>query len=191
VIVDIGGGSTELVAGGRDGIRWHDSLDIGSGRVTERFLSSDPPTEDELDAAAAAVRALLAERVPEEVRAATSSAIGVAGTITSLAALALGFKEYDRNRVHGSELSAPALEEQLQRLASVPIEARRRMPPLDPDRAPVIVGGALIAREVLTYFGLDKLEISERDILDGAALAAAELPQEEDGPAPPGAHTCC
>jgi exopolyphosphatase/guanosine-5'-triphosphate,3'-diphosphate pyrophosphatase len=191
VIVDIGGGSTELVAGGREGIRWHDSLDIGSGRVTERFLSSDPPTEHELDAAAAAVRGLLVERIPEEVRADTSSAIGVAGTITSLAALALGLDEYDRDRVHGSELSAHALEEQLQRLASVPIEERRRMPPLDPDRAPVIVGGALIAREVLTYFGLDKLEISERDILDGAALAAAELPQEEEGAVPPGAHTCC
>ena len=191
VIVDIGGGSTELVAGGRDGIRWHDSLDIGSGRVTERFLSSDPPTEDELDAAAAAVRALLAERIPEEVRADTSSAIGVAGTITSLAALALTLEEYDRDQVHGSELTADALEEQLQRLASVPLEERRRMPPLDPDRAPVIVGGALIAREVLTYFGLEKLEISERDILDGAALAAAELPQDEEGEVPPGAHTCC
>ena len=65
------------------------------------------------------------------------------------------------------------------------------MRPLDPDRAPVIVGGALIAREVLTYFGLDKLEISERDILDGAALAAAELPKEDEGAAPPGAYTCC
>jgi exopolyphosphatase / guanosine-5'-triphosphate,3'-diphosphate pyrophosphatase len=191
VILDIGGGSTEFVAGGPDGIRWHDSLDIGSGRVTERFLPSDPPTEDELDAAAAAVRALLAERIPEKVRADTSSAIGVAGTITSLAGLALGLEEYDRDRVHGSELSAHALEEQLRRLASAPIEERRRMPPLDPDRAPVIVGGALIAREVLTYFALEKLEISERDILDGAVLAAAELPQEEEGAAPPSAHTCC
>jgi len=191
VIVDIGGGSTELVAGERDGIRWHDSLDIGSGRLTERFLGSDPPTAAELDAAAAAVRALLAERVPEEIRSGTSSAIGVAGTITSLSALALGLDEYDRDRVHGSELTAQALEEQLRRLASVPVEERRRIRPLDPDRAPVIVGGAIIAREVLAFFRLDKLEISERDILDGAALAATELPAEEEGAAPPGAHTCC
>jgi exopolyphosphatase/guanosine-5'-triphosphate,3'-diphosphate pyrophosphatase len=191
VIVDIGGGSTEIVAGGHDGVRWHDSLDIGSVRLTERFLHSDPPTEGELRAAATAVRALLAERVPEEIRGDTSSAIGVAGTITSLGALALGLEEYDRDRIHGLELGAAALQEQLQRLASVPLERRRRIRPLDPDRAPVIVGGAAIAREVLTHFGLDRLEISERDILDGAALAAAELPEDEEGSAPHSAHTCC
>jgi exopolyphosphatase/guanosine-5'-triphosphate,3'-diphosphate pyrophosphatase len=191
VIVDIGGGSTELVAGGHGGVGWHDSLDIGSVRITERFLHSDPPTRDELDDAATAVRALLADRVPDEIRTDISSAIGVAGTITSLGALALGLEEYDRERVHGSELTAEGLGEQLRRLASVPLEQRRGMRPLDPDRAPVIVGGAVIAREVLAYFGLDKLEISERDILDGAALAAAESPAEEEGAAPPGAYTCC
>ena len=191
VIVDIGGGSTELVAGGRDGIRWHDSLDLGSARLTERFLHSDPPTAEDLGGAAVAVRSLLAERVPAEIRTATGAAIGVAGTITSLGALALGLEEYDRDRVHGFELTAEALDEQLRRLASVPLEERRGMRPLDPDRAPVIVGGAVIAREVLAYFGLDELEISERDILDGAALAAAELPEEEQSAAPPGAHTCC
>jgi len=191
VIVDIGGGSTELVAGALDGLRWHDSLDIGSVRLTERFLHSDPPTEAELDDAAAAVRALLSERVPDEVRNETRSAIGVAGTLTSIAGLALGLEEYDRDQVHGFELSAEALDEQLQRLASVPLAERRKLRPLDPDRAPVIVGGAVIAREVLDFFGLDKLEISERDILDGAALAAAELPEEDEGAAPPGAYTCC
>jgi exopolyphosphatase/guanosine-5'-triphosphate,3'-diphosphate pyrophosphatase len=191
VIVDIGGGSTELVAGASDGLRWHDSLDIGSVRITERFLHSDPPTEAELDDAAAAVRVLLWERVPDEVRKDTRSAIGVAGTLTSIAGLALGLEEYDRDQVHGFELSAEALDEQLQRLASVPLVERRKLRPLDPDRAPVIVGGAVIAREVLDFFGLDTLEISERDILDGAALAAAELPEEEEGAAPPGAYTCC
>jgi exopolyphosphatase / guanosine-5'-triphosphate,3'-diphosphate pyrophosphatase len=191
VIVDIGGGSTELVAGGPNGVGWHDSLDIGSVRITERFLHSDPPTQDEQSSAATAARALLAERVPDEIRDDISSAIGVAGTITSLGALALGLEKYDRDRVHGSELTAEALERQLRRLASVPLEERRGMRPLDPDRAPVIVGGALIAREALAYFKLDKLEISERDILDGAALAAAELPEEEEGAAPPGAYTCC
>ena len=191
IIVDIGGGSTELVAGGPDGVRWNDSLDIGSARLTERFLKSDPPAQDELDRGAGAVRALLAERVPDEIRGDTQAAIGVAGTITSLAGLALGLQEYDRERVHGFELTAEALEEQLNRLASVPLEERRQIRPLDPDRAPVIVGGAVIAREVLSFFGLDVLEISERDILDGAALAAAELPEQEEGAAPPGAYTCC
>lgn len=191
VIVDIGGGSTELVAGGPDGVRWHASLDIGSVRLTERFLGSDPPAQAELDECAAAVRALLAERVPEEVRSSTSSAVGVAGTITSLAGLALGLQEYDRAQVHGFELGADALAGQLDRLASVPVDERRKMRPLDPARAPVIVGGAVIAREVVAFLGLDSLEISERDILDGAALAAAELPEREEGAAPPGAYTCC
>jgi len=191
VIVDVGGGSTELVAGEPDGVRWHDSLDIGSVRLTERFLHSDPPAENELGACAAAVRALLAERIPDDVRRDTRATIGVAGTITSLAGLALGLEQYDPDRVHGYELSAEALDEQLERLASVPVEERRQMRPLDPDRAPVIVGGAVIAREVLSFFGSMTLEISERDILDGAAFAAAELPAEEEGAAPPGAYTCC
>ncbi|TML95342.1 MAG: Ppx/GppA family phosphatase [Actinobacteria bacterium] len=191
VILDVGGGSTELVAGGPDGVRWHDSLDIGSVRLTERFLKSDPPTGEELDACATAVRSLLAERVPDEIRGGTRFAVGVAGTITSLAALALGTEEYDRDRVHGFELGAEALKSQLERLASVPVDERKQMRPLDPDRAPVIVGGAVIAREALSFFGLDVLEISERDILDGAALAAAELPEQEEGAAPPGAYTCC
>ena len=191
VIIDIGGGSTEFIAGEPDGVRWHDSLDIGSVRLTERFLHGDPPTAAELDACATAVRALLTERIPEEVRSATASAIGVAGTITSIAALALGLEEYDRDRVHGSRLSAEDLSAQLGRLAGVPLAERRTFRPLDPDRAPVIVAGAVIAREALAFFGLDALEISERDILDGAALAAAELPEQKEGAAPPCAHTCC
>ena len=191
VIVDIGGGSTELIAGEPDGVRWHDSLDIGSVRLTERFVHSDPPTGDELSACASAVQALLAERVPDDVRERATAAIGVAGTITSIAALALGLDEYDRERVHGSRLTADELSAQLNRLAAVPVAERRELRPLDPERAPVIVAGAVIAREVLSFFGLAELEISERDILDGAALAAAELPEEEEGAAPPGAYTCC
>ena len=191
VIVDVGGGSTELVAAEPDDVRWHDSLDIGSVRLTERFLHSDPPTRGELDACGRAVQELLSERVPDGIRARTASAIGVAGTITSIAALALGLEEYDRERVHGSKLPASTLAEQFERLASVPLAERRQLRPLDPERAPVIVAGAVIVRETLSFFGLDVLEISERDILDGAALAAAELPEEEEGAAPPGAYTCC
>src|SRR5207244_233729 len=142
VIVDPGGGSTEFVVGGPDGVRWHDSLDVGSARLTERFLHSDPPAAGELAAAAEAVQTLLADRVPEDVRRSVSSAIGVAGTITSLAALDLDLVEYDRDRVHGHVLGADALERQLDRLASVPVDERRTMRPLDPERAPVIVAGA-------------------------------------------------
>ena len=191
LMVDIGGGSTELIAGEPDGVRWHDSLDIGSVRLTERFLHGDPPTRGELAACASAVRALLAERVPDEIRERITAAIGVAGTITSIAGLALGLDEYDRDRVHGSRVTSEELRRQLERLAAVPIDERRKLRPLDPDRAPVIVAGAVIARETLDFFGLDALEVSERDILDGAALAAAELPEREEGAAPPGAYTCC
>ena len=191
VILDIGGGSTELVFGGPDGVGWHDSLDIGSVRLTERHLPSDPPTADELTACAAAVRSLLDERVPEQVREEATAVVGVAGTITSLAALDLGLDEYDRDRVHGHVLPAEGLERQLERLATLPIAERRQIRPLDPERAPVIVAGAVIACKALSFFGVDALEVSERDILDGAALAAAELPQEEEGAAPPGAYTCC
>jgi len=180
LIVDVGGGSTELIAGEPDGVRWHDSLDIGSVRLTERFLRSDPPSVEELAACAADVRALLAERVPDEIREGTTSAIGVAGTITTLAALA-----------DESPLSAHALSAQLDRLARLPVAERRALPSLDPEHAPVIVAGALIARETLSFFNLDELEVSQRDVLDGAALAAAELPEEEEGAAPPGAYTCC
>jgi exopolyphosphatase/guanosine-5'-triphosphate,3'-diphosphate pyrophosphatase len=186
LIVDVGGGSTELIAGEPDGVRWHDSLGLGSVRLTERFLHGDPPTPEELASCAVAVNALLAERVPDEIRERTAAAVGVAGTVTSLAALALG-----RDDVHGSRLSAAALSEQLERLAAVPVAERRLLPRLDPDRAPVIVAGAVIVRETLAFFGVDELEVSERDILDGAALAAAELPDAEEGAAPPGAYTCC
>jgi exopolyphosphatase/guanosine-5'-triphosphate,3'-diphosphate pyrophosphatase len=189
LIVDIGGGSTELIAAGADEVRFHDSLDIGCVRLTERFLHGDPPTEAELAECAGAVRALLAERVPDDVRA--SAAIGVAGTITSLAALDLRLGEYDAERVHGHVLSRRAIDEQLALLASVALDARRRIRPLEPERAPVIVAGVVILGEVLDHFGLDAIEASERDILDGAALAAAELPAPDEGAAPPGAYTCC
>ena len=189
LVIDIGGGSTELVAGGPDGLRFHDSLDLGCVRLTERFLHSDPPSGAKLTACADAVRALLAERVPDDVR--PEAAIGVAGTITSIAALDLGLAEYDPEQVHGHVFTRASVDEQLRRLASVPVAERREIPALEPERAPVIVAGAVILREVLDHFGLDRLEASERDILDGAALEAAGLPEPEEGAAPPGAYTCC
>ena len=189
LIVDIGGGSTELLVAAADGVRFHDSLDVGCVRLTERFLGSDPPTEAELDECARAVRALLAERMPEDVR--PEGAIGVAGTVTSLAALDLRLGEYDGERVDGHVLSRAAIDDQLALLASVAVDVRRTIRPLEPERAPVIVAGAVILREALAHFELDAIEASERDILDGAALAAAELPEPDEGAAPPGAYTCC
>ena len=177
LVVDIGGGSTELITE-----REQISLDVGSVRLTERFLHSDPPAGEELDAAARAVRELLPDLHPTE-------AIGVAGTITSLAALELG--EYDPERVHGYRLSREAVEAQLEHLASLPLDERRGLPGLDPDRAPVIVAGAVIINEVMKRYDLAELEVSERDLLHGAALAAAALAEPQEGEAPPGAYTCC
>jgi exopolyphosphatase/guanosine-5'-triphosphate,3'-diphosphate pyrophosphatase len=190
-IVDLGGGSTELVVGDGNAVSWRDSLDIGSVRLTERFLHSDPPTDAELARCADAVRSLLAERVPDDVRREVSAAIGVAGTITSIAALDLGLDEYDRSRVDGHLLTQAALERTGRRLAAVTLEERRRLRPLDPERAPVIVAGAVIVQQIVEFLGVDGIEASEHDILDGAALAAAELPASEEGAAPPGAYTCC
>jgi exopolyphosphatase/guanosine-5'-triphosphate,3'-diphosphate pyrophosphatase len=159
--------------------------------MTERFLASDPPTDGELAACAGAVRELLAARVPGERRDAVRAAIGVAGTVTTLAALELGLVEYDPERVHGHRIAAAGVERELERLASLPVEERRAVPGLEPERAPVIVAGIVVVREVLAFFGLDGLEASERDLLHGAALAAAELPPVPEGAAPPGAYTCC
>jgi exopolyphosphatase/guanosine-5'-triphosphate,3'-diphosphate pyrophosphatase len=93
--------------------------------------------------------------------------------------------------VHGHVIPAAGVEAQLRRLASMPVAERRQIRPLEPERAPVIVAGTVILREILRRFALDGIEASERDILDGAALAAAELPATDEGAAPPGAYTCC
>ena len=191
LIVDLGGGSTELVVAGEDEIEFRTSLDIGAVRLTERFLPSDPPADEELEACRRAIAALLAERVPDDVREGVARAIGVAGTVTTLAALDLGLPAYDRDRVHAHVLTAEGARRQLERLAALPIAERREVPALEPERAPVIVAGAAIVVELLTFFGLGGIEASERDLLDGAALAAAELPEPVEGDAPPGAYTCC
>jgi exopolyphosphatase/guanosine-5'-triphosphate,3'-diphosphate pyrophosphatase len=177
LVLDVGGGSTELITA-------HErvSVDVGSVRLTERHLHSDPPSREELEEAAHAVRDVLPELE-------AGDAIGVAGTVTSLAALELG--GYDPDRVHGHRLSRAGADGQLRRLASLPLAQRRELPGLDPERAPVIVGGAVVVREVLDRYGLEGLEVSERDLLHGAALEAAALPEPAEGDAPPGAYTCC
>jgi exopolyphosphatase/guanosine-5'-triphosphate,3'-diphosphate pyrophosphatase len=184
LVVDIGGGSTELVLAA-DGVPPSlVSLDVGCVRVTERFLRSDPTTAQELEEASAFVRSLLP---PYEPRA----AIGVAGTVTTLATLDLGDEEYDPQRTHGHRIPRASVDEQLERLARMTTAERKRMPGIEPGRAPVIVAGLVVLREILDTYGLDEIEVSERDILHGAALAAAELPEPEEGAAPPGAYTCC
>jgi exopolyphosphatase/guanosine-5'-triphosphate,3'-diphosphate pyrophosphatase len=172
LLADVGGGSTELVLDG-----FQTSLPMGSVRFTERH-------GEDVDASIRAARALLPKLGPESV-------VGVAATITSLAALDLGLERYDRARVHGHVLTRDAARAQLERLAALPLEERRRVPALEPERAPVIVAGGAILLAILDEYELGAIRVSERDLLDGAALAAAELPEPEEGAAPPGAYTCC
>jgi len=167
LIVDIGGGSTELVLGDSTGVLSAVSLQIGCVRLTERFLRSDPPSATELEGCRAYVDTVLPALAPRR-------AIGVAGTVTSLAAIDLGLGEYDPGRIHGHRLQRTAVERELGNLASLPLEQRRTVVGLEPARAPVIVAGTLILCEVLAAYGLHEIEASERDILQGAALAAAD-----------------
>ena len=186
LVVDIGGGSTELTVDG-----FHTSLELGSVRQTERFVASDPPTAEELARCADDVRATLETRVPGEIRGGAADGLAVAGTVTTLAALDLGLERYDRDRVDGHRLTAAAVHAQRDRLAALPLAERRLLPSIEPERAPVIVAGAVILAGILDAFALAGVDVSEHDILDGAALAAAELPAPEEGAAPPGAYTCC
>jgi exopolyphosphatase/guanosine-5'-triphosphate,3'-diphosphate pyrophosphatase len=175
MLIDIGGGSTEYVIGRpRVEPEFHVSTRMGSVRHTERFLDSDPPAPDELAALAVDARRIVQSEVPEEQREGTEHGIAVAGTATSLAAIDLQLDPYDPKRVHGHRVTVPACERMLSMLAARPVAERRRVTGLDPDRAPTIVAGAVILLESIKVFGLDEIEISEADILHGAALAAAE-----------------
>jgi exopolyphosphatase/guanosine-5'-triphosphate,3'-diphosphate pyrophosphatase len=182
VVIDVGGGSTELILGGPDGVAFHTSLDLGCVRLTERFGT-------DFGAAAAHVREVLAGSVPGDVR--PQAAIGVAGTITTIATLDLGLEQEDPDVVHRHRLSAETVAAWTARLEGLSVEEIRALRGMHPDRAPVITAGAVVVRETLAHFGLELLEVSEHDIMHGAALAAAELPEEAEGGAPPTAHTCC
>ena len=182
VVIDVGGGSTELILGGPDGVAFRASLDLGCVRLTERFGT-------DFGAAAAHVRDVLAGSVPAEVR--PRAVIGVAGTITTIGTLDLGLDEEDPEIVHGHGLSAETVAAWTERLEGMTVEEIRALRGMHPDRAPVIAAGAVVVHETLVYFGLETLEVSEHDIMHGAALAAAELPAEAEGGAPSSAHTCC
>jgi len=174
LVIDIGGGSTEFVTG-RPGADpdFHVSTRMGSVRQSERHLLADPPTAAELEALAEDARAIVEGNVPPEVRERVESGIAVAGTPTSLAAIDQELNPYDPERVHGYRLGQDACARILARLAELPLERRRAVPGLHPDRAPTIVAGVVILLESMRACGLDEIEVSERDILHGAALAAS------------------
>jgi exopolyphosphatase/guanosine-5'-triphosphate,3'-diphosphate pyrophosphatase len=173
LVIDVGGGSTELVIGALGTVSFHVSLQVGVVRQTERHLHGDPPSAGELNALRRDVRTLIERDVPATERRGVERAIAVAGTATSLAAIDQALEPYDRERVHGYRLDIVTTRLLLARLAAMPLAERRGTRGLHPDRAPTIVAGAVILIEVLEAFGLDGFEASENDILRGAALRRA------------------
>jgi exopolyphosphatase / guanosine-5'-triphosphate,3'-diphosphate pyrophosphatase len=171
LVVDIGGGSTELVVGQGSEVSFHDSLQAGVVRHSERHISSDPPTAGELEALATDVRGLIESSLGPGVHA--DQGIAVAGTPTSLAAVEMELEPYDPSRVHGHVLALPSIQRMLSRLASAPLAERIEIPGLHPDRAPTIVAGVVILVEVMRAFGLEEIAVSEHDILYGTAISAS------------------
>ncbi len=170
LVFDIGGGSTEMVIGVGHTVTFHVSTQAGVVRQTERHLHDDPPSKEQRDELSDDVREIFTQAVPSAQRRAVQHAIAVAGTATSLAAIAQRLEPYDPERVHGYVLDAEQCAQILERLSQLTLEERRRVPGLHPDRAPTIIAGALIFEQVMVLFGLDRVEISEHDILRGAAI---------------------
>ncbi len=175
VVVDLGGGSTELVLGGADGVQASFSADIGCVRLKERCLYSDPPTEEQIAAARTVVRERLAEAlqaVPVDI---ARTWVGVAGTFTTLAALAHKLPEYDPAAIHLSRTAFGDLLPVCAELISMTGPQRLALGPMHEGRADVIPGGAIIVQELARVMaeraGLDELVVSEHDILDGIALS--------------------
>lgn len=171
LVVDLGGGSTELVLGDRAGVAFATSLDIGCVRLTERFVRNDPPEACELESMAVTVRSLL--RQTAAAVAMPASGIAVAGTATTLATLHLGLRAEDPELVHRHVLPTAWIATEAARLAATPVAELARRPGIEPGRAPVIAAGALALAETLGFFELDEVEVSEWDILHGAVLEAA------------------
>ena len=176
LVIDIGGGSTEYVTGLADSEPdFHVSTRMGSVRFSERHLRADPPEHDEMTALAEDARGVVDGDVPREIRERVEHGIAVAGTATTLAAIDQELDPYDPEKVDGYHVNLGACERIVAQLAALPLADRRRVTGLHPDRAPTIVAGAVIMLESMRAFDLDEIEVSESDILHGAALAAASV----------------
>lgn len=189
IVVDVGGGSTEVVFGGsgasagRSGSRLNaHSYDIGSRRITDRFLHYDPPAQAELEEARSYIREVLeSTSQAEEIAAAVEKEggsetrlVAVAGTATTAVSVREKMETYDSARVHGVSVSFEELREVTQQLASVPLCERERVAGLDPERAPVIVAGLVILEEVMRLYRQSAFTVSESDILSGIIISEYE-----------------
>lgn len=166
VVIDIGGGSTEFVYGNGT-MTSATSIDLGSVRLTERSLPSRPISEGDLRRSRSAAAEAFLAAPPSDL---PQRAIGVAGSFTSLAAIALDLPEYDRSRVHGAILTAAEIHDLIGRLSTMTVAETAAIPSLDPNRAPVILAGAILAEAALVAVGFDQITVSEHDLLDGLAL---------------------
>ena len=173
LVIDIGGGSTELVRGTGGHPAFNISLQAGVVRMTERHLRGDPPSPDDVRALRADLRRLLDRHVPPAERRVPRRAIAVAGTATSCAAIDQGLHPYDSTKVHGYPVELGTCRLLLARLAGLPLAELRRVRGLHPDRAPTIVAGVAMLIEILETFDLPGFETSEHDILRGVALDRA------------------
>lgn len=172
LVIDIGGGSTELILGEADGtVTTAQSLDIGSVRMTERHLHDDPPTAEQVAAACADIDAVLDGcRVDPSL---ARTVVGVAGTVTTVAAGALGLPAYDRDRIHLARLGRDLVHATVDELVAISVDERKALGYMHPGRADVIGAGALILDRVLQRTAVDELVVSESDILDGIAWSLA------------------
>ena len=178
VVVDVGGGSTEIIAGEAGGKPKHaHSFNIGCRRVTERFFKQDPPSAEELAAAANWVADEMRGYLDEVGRDGffEGRMVAVAGTATTVVSMREEMVEYDSSRVHGAVVSRSDLDALLERLSQMDLSAREKVVGLEPQRAPVIVAGLLILRQIMETAGIDAFTTSERDILHGIILDAAAI----------------
>jgi len=173
MVFDIGGGSTEFVIGEGTTPGFHVSTQLGVVRQADRYIRHDPPATEEIKQLAQDARATIAAAIPLEQRQNINTAIGVAGTPTALAAIEQQLEPYDPEKVHGYHLTATAVTEILARLKTMTLAERQHVIGLHPARANVIVPGAVILKEVMSLFELEAIEVSEHDILRGAALTYA------------------
>jgi exopolyphosphatase/guanosine-5'-triphosphate,3'-diphosphate pyrophosphatase len=173
LVVDIGGGSTEFVVGHTEPTG-QISVNIGCVRISEQLLHSDPPAPEELSEAVTIVREHLAD-VDRELPAARDAAtlVGLAGTVTTVAAVELGLPGYDPEKIHHFRLTKEAAEDVFRTLATEPAAERRHNPGLDPGRVDVIVGGAVVLVTIMRVLGFDEVLVSEADILDGLVRSLA------------------
>ncbi len=177
VVADIGGGSTEVVRGSADGVESALSVDVGCVRLTERHLHSDPPTSEEVDAARRDVDAALDSVAENVALQGVQTLVGLAGSVTTVAALALDLPSYDAERTHRAVVGVEATREACDRLLAMSRAERAALPFMHPGRVDVIGAGALVWRLVVDRLvaesGLSEVVVSERDILDGIAFSIA------------------